>query len=158
MPKKRKARDLAEPGVGEPFGPEVSAFRYSVAKWLRRAMLDHDGKAKLNHSEIIKESGIGRSSYYRILRGETDAEPDTLLRLAAALRVPPPEVERVLRLDQPGTPFALAPLAKIKEAMTLLQEAAAAMEATPAATEAAARHAHRVVEKLRPSQPRGKSA
>ena len=61
-------------------------------------MRDTLGREKMNVSALCKRAKIGRSSYYRIERGEGDTEPETLLRLAAALKVPPPDVTTVLRL------------------------------------------------------------
>jgi hypothetical protein len=125
-------KPVAEPGS--------SRYREAVARWLRAAMRDAVGRDKMNVSELCKRGKIGRSSFYRIMRGVGDTEPETLLRLAAALKVPPPEVTMVLRLDAPESTLALPTLAKLKEAEALLREAIDALEATPARDAAARTH------------------
>jgi len=124
-------------------------------------MRDALGRDKLNVSELCKKAKITRSTFYRIMRGEGDTEPETLLRLAAALKVPAPDVDRVLRLDPQALDVAAehSPLAKLKEARALIDEVVAGLEMfTPAADASAARHAHRVVERQTGPQHKSRPA
>ena len=127
--------------------PKSIRYRDAVARWLRASMRDALGRDKMNISELCKRAKIGRSSFYRIFSGEADAEPETLLRLAAALKVPAPDADRVLRLDPQAVDVAAeySPLAKLKEARALMDEVIAGLEfAMPDA--GAAAKVHRAVD------------
>jgi hypothetical protein len=121
-------------------------FRAAVAKWLRGAMRGPSGKDSPLVKDVARKSKVSRTTVWRIMNGQADTDEDTLLRLAAALKVPPPRVQRILRLDEPDSPFQMPPIAKLREAAALVLEAVAELDGvTPSV--GAAKHAHRVVEK-----------
>lgn len=144
-PRKRTARDLEEPRVGEPFGPEVSVYRQSVARWLRSAMRGLSGADKTRVKDVAHDAGISRVTVWRILNGKADADAETLQRLASALKVSVPHVEMVLVTD-PARRMPMPPLAKLREAEALIREVMVELTAPPTPTPAAARDGHRALE------------
>lgn len=107
-------------------------FEEALARWLRQSLRGPDGRDRMTHSAVIKNSKVGRATFYRILGGEgQDVDEATLRKLAAALKVPAPQIERVLRLDQPDSPLQVPTLAKLKEAEALMAEAIAALGGRP---------------------------
>lgn len=138
MPRTSQRRQREEHEVGE-----------ALAKWLRAAMLRPDGTEKLSKEQIVKIAKVGRTSLWNLYTGKgARVEPDTLARIADLLNVPTPRIH--LTVDLEGGPSRMTtPIAKLREAQTLLREATAQLEdgipATPAV--AAAKAAHRVVEK-----------
>ncbi len=138
-------------------------FEEALARWLRQALRGPDGRDRMTHSKLIEESGVGRATLYRLLGGEgQEVDEATLLKLAAALEVPTPHVERVLRLAAPGfqeapdAPLATPPLALLKEAEALLHEAIKLLEAEPTLSEAEAVRARLTLARtgVRPKRPK----
>jgi hypothetical protein len=145
----------------------------ALARWLRQSMQRPDGRQRMTKQQVIKAAKIGRDSFYRVWDGRGgEVLAETLQKLATALDVPTPRIERTMRLDESNAAFAVPPLAKLQEAQALLREAIAALDAeaeaeaatlSPAAAADAAR-AHRLLEqshgRVRPSGParRGRTA
>lgn len=103
-------------------------FGQAVAAWLRDALRDAQGREKMTHTRAMKLSGVGRTTFYDILKATGRVEQESLQKLAAALNVPPPQIERVLRLDQPGSALTKPTLATLKQAHALLADGIDALE------------------------------
>lgn len=86
-------------------------FRSDARAWLQGAM----GK-DLNQVVLAKRSGVSRGTINDILGEKRDADDDTLKRLARALQVPTPRVERVFLTDEGEAP------SPVTLAMTLLRD------------------------------------
>lgn len=141
----------------EASGQGGQEFRAAVAKWLRGAMRGPSGKDAPLVKDVAKKAKVSRTTLWRMMNSEADADEETLLRIAAALKVPPPRVQMVLRLDDTAGPFAMPTIAKLREAEALIREAVAELDATPGATADAARAGHRAVEKSSGHQSRRRS-
>ncbi len=105
------------------------AYRAAVIRWLRVSMRGPDGRDKMTRTELIKRSKVGRTSLYRLLKGEADAEPETLARLATALKVPVPLVVRTLVVAPAAAAAPVTPVATLREAAALIEDTLAALDA-----------------------------
>lgn len=127
-----------------------------LAAWFRRALRGPDGLDRLTLTELSRRAGVSRPTLYAIRDGEGEGtDQDTITRIAAALMVPAPRLERILTVED-GEP-ASSPLALIAEAQALL--ALAARRLDPSASGPGVAAAHRRVERVSgPGRKRGRRA
>lgn len=71
-----------------------------VARWLAGALRDAGGRDKMTKTALSKESGVSQDTIYRLLRGEGEADEETLEKLARTLGVDTPRIERTLRFQE----------------------------------------------------------
>lgn len=102
-------------------GGRDEGFADDVARWLEGAMRKQRGSTPMTDSDLIKKSGVGRSTLYRLLRGESVADEATLARLSRALGVATPRIVRTLQFDEP--PPRLSPLDELLQAQASLDRA-----------------------------------
>jgi hypothetical protein len=77
----------------------------ALQEWLKRALLDAEGKPKMSLNQLVEKSRVYKGSLYPILKGEGQGATDeTLASLARILKVDPPRVERRVTFDQPEEP------------------------------------------------------
>lgn len=95
-------------------------FADEVRAWLELAMLDEAGKPKMTNVALCEKAGIVGDTLYRLLKAKGEPEEATINRLAAALGVPAPRVERVLRHDR-RPPDPETPLLTLRAATGLLR-------------------------------------
>ncbi len=65
---------------------EVSDLRDFYSTWLNGAMAARD----LSQAELARQSGVSRETIWRILNDKTDADPETIDQLSAAMKWPLP--------------------------------------------------------------------
>lgn len=92
--------------------PSPEARRDRFARWVRRALDDAKATRGWDRTRVIKESGVGRTTLYRWLKGDwtEDPEPAKIRDFADALDIPPSIPFMILwpgkrdRAPQPGPP------------------------------------------------------
>jgi transcriptional regulator with XRE-family HTH domain len=109
-----------------PDTPVKSRLREEVARWLGNAM----AAAQLRDTDVIRKSGVAKTTFYRVKQGEADPDTSTLELLARALGVPVPSVEKRLIAKGPET---LTAEDLVREAIGILERARAMLAhgATP---------------------------
>jgi transcriptional regulator with XRE-family HTH domain len=111
--------------AGGPGDFAEARLRQSVAAWLRAALTGPDGRQWISYTKLSKDAKVGRTTIHNLLKGQQDAEEETLARLAKALKVGAPVIVRVLDTE-PGQPPT--PLAMLREAETLLRRGLQALQ------------------------------
>ena len=110
-----------------PSGGRDESFTDATARWLRNSMRKQRGSSRVTATDLIRKSGVGRSTLYRLLRGEGEADEVTLAKLSHALGVATPRIVRTLRFDEPQV-ARMSPLDKLREAQALLDDAIERLE------------------------------
>lgn len=110
----------------------VDSVGAQVARWLRASLAGPDGEERI-HEAVIEASGLARGTFYNLLAGKGGRTTNlTLKKLADALGVEPPRIERRLTWEPPAVPES--PRSILRAAQGLLGELA---ERLPADGEAA---------------------
>ena len=78
--------------------------------WLRSQL-----KTDTAIAQLSRDTGIARTTIYRILNGKGDPEPGTIKRIANALGVPVPKVEKVFVVRGEGEESVLALITSAQE-------------------------------------------
>jgi transcriptional regulator with XRE-family HTH domain len=104
-----------------------SEFRQAAARWLRAASQGPDGRDRIPFKELAKKAKVSRTTLWRINTGEADVAPETLERLAKALKVTPPKVTMTLVLDGSTAPRPQSAIGMVREAHALLADALRAL-------------------------------
>lgn len=81
--------------------------------------------AGVRDSEVLRLSGVAKTTFYGLKQAERDPDQETLDAIAKALGVPAPHIGKVL-LDQLPDPVEAGPM--IREARAILQRAEGLLE------------------------------
>lgn len=101
-----------------------------LAEWLRLALIGPDGRPKMTDNKVIEKSGVGRGTFYDIKGGKgAETGEETIKKLARALGVPVPRVDRRLTFDLPQTPET--PRALLRRAQDLLRRLEGMLPTSP---------------------------
>jgi transcriptional regulator with XRE-family HTH domain len=71
---------------------QISAISEELCKNLRKVLKDHREAAELSLNELAKRSGLNRMAISFIEKGQRIPSTDTVIRLAAALGLPPSQL------------------------------------------------------------------